>query len=179
MFRNVWKVYYSIYHCSAHQLLAQIQSSSPGITWDSPDLVDADFSDQIASQFLTLGQGHGYCGEQFHTTPSDPSATAPFVVIESIHVDSGMHRDRYECRGIPITENSGFTSKSPWVLVFNITEFKGEHLAHLDALPHEISLYGITFCLAGYSLFIPGHFISIVFWHGTLYVYDGMCTTLP
>ena len=37
--------------------------------------------------------------------------------------------------GVPKTANCGFTLKSPWVVVFNIPEFKGEHLADL---PYEI-----------------------------------------
>ena len=130
------------------------------------------FSDQIASQFPTLGHGHGYCGEQFRTTPS-----GPFAIVESIHIDSGVRCDRYECRGVPKTANCGFTSKSPLVVVFNIAEFKGEHLADLDAVPYKISLYGIQFDLAGYSLFFQDIFYQLCFWHGTPYVYDGMGTT--
>ena len=43
----------------------------------------------------------------------------PFAIVQSIHVDSGVRCDRYECRGVPKTANCGFTSKSPWVVVFN------------------------------------------------------------
>ena len=74
-----------------------------------------------------------------------------------------MHCDRYECRGVPKTANCGFTSKSPWVVVFNIAEFKGEHLVDPDALPYEISLYGIEFDLAGYSLFSLAIFYQLFF----------------
>ena len=66
MFRNVWKVYLSM-QCTSTSCPNPIPKSRypMGFSLYLLDSVDANFSDQIAGQFPTLGHRHGYCGEKF------------------------------------------------------------------------------------------------------------------
>ncbi len=177
-FKNIWRVALSIQCTSAYCPNPILKSRYPvGFNLNPPALAGASFTEQLAEQFPIIGIGYGYCGEKFLATPSS-DALYEVVQVQLVGMDSGVYEEKCECRGVPITKHCGFASKSaPWVIPFDIAQFTGKNLVDLNNLPHQISLYGSHFILAGYSLFIPGHFLSVVYWHGTPYVYDGMGTT--
>lgn len=103
----------------------------------------------------------------------------PFAaaIRNTFNVDEKCEDHEYECRGTPTVFEASFAGKLPWVLSFNIAEFSSNSVEELTSLPYGISLYGAKYYLAGYSLHMPGHFISVVYWRGRPFMYDGMGTT--
>jgi len=115
----------------------------------------------------------GYCGAEFKQTP--PSH-APVILSDTENID---HSDEitsfYECRGKPIVEDCFFLAKSVWVLPFDTANIKQDEIHDcMQALPMNISVYGNTYELAGYSLHQGNHFTSVMFWNGKSYYYDGL-----
>ena len=103
-----------------------------------------------------------------------PPPQSEHALNDSLDVDGEKRIFFYECRGMPEVMHASFLSSKPWCIAFNIAP-----LSHFEIrqLPQKICLYGLVFILAGYSLHTPGHFTSVLSWHGNLYHYDGMQST--
>ena len=93
------------------------------------------FSEQIAAQFPEIGQRQGYCGTEFHSVPPEEAnySTRSAIELEKENQISSV----YECRGTPIVKSSTFFNKSPWIIPFNINNFKEDYLKELHELPFQ------------------------------------------
>ena len=128
--------------------------------------------EQLDFLFPNTGTMHGYCGANFH---SDPPKNSPHALNDRLVLDGSGRETFYECRGIAEVSQASFSSSNPWVIPIDISAIAGNVAAQI--LPRAMVIYGIKYQLGGFSLHIPGHFTSIILWHGKEYFYDGLLTT--
>ena len=134
------------------------------------------FNLQLKEHFPETGHRlSGYCGAEFKQTP--PSHT-PVAQSARENVESHETTSFYECRGKLIVEDCFFLTKSLWVIPFDTSNIKQDELYDcMQALPLNITVFGNTYQLAGYSLYRGNHFTCVVFWNGKGYYYDGLQDT--
>ena len=113
----------------------------------------------------------GYCGAKFKTLPP---AQAVHAVNDTLDLEKSERVEFYECRGIPIIVSADFVSSRPWMVPINISNLSPNEI---KCLPSVINMFELTYILAGYTLHMPGHFTTVVFWHGSKYYYDGLQKT--
>ena len=86
----------------------------------------------------------------------------------------------YECRGKPTIISAAFVSKEPWLMPIDIQSLSINDIINLKPF---LTIYGLPYQLAGYSLNCGNHFTAVVFWYGKKFYYDGMqskgCRLMP
>ena len=112
----------------------------------------------------------GYCGAEFH---SEPPKDALHGLTNRLQLDTNKRIAFYECRGKSTIISAAFLSKNPWLIPIDIQSCSSKDLINLKAF---ITIYGLSYQLAGYSLHSSNHFTSVIFWFGKKFYYDGMQT---
>ena len=164
-FRHVWRLQLKLKCDSMYCPIVFTQRQQTTFSLDPLTSLEK----QIREHFPYSGERmRGYCGAHFHQTPPVNAVSA---VTDKEDIENPKKRITfYECRGNYIVESSHFKSKSVWVLPFDISSIRPSELHMMT----NISVFGITYQLAGYSIHQGNHFTSVVYWKGKQYYYDGM-----
>ena len=110
----------------------------------------------------------GYCEAEFQ---SEPPKDALHGLTNRLQLDTNKRIAFYECRGKPTIISAAFLCKNPWLIPVDIQSCCSKDLINLKL---SITIYGLSYQLAGYSLHSGNHFTSVIFWFGKKLYYDGM-----
>lgn len=170
-FCHIWKIQLDLKCDSPSCPVKFFQRYQTTYTLQSLSVVPFDL--QLKKHFPKTGDRlSGYCGSEFKQTP--PSC-APVVQNVRENIETHEKISFYECRGTPIVKDSFFLTKSPWMIPFEIGDIKEDEL--YDTLPLNITVFGNTYQLAGFTLHQGNHFTCVLFWNGKRYYYDGLKDT--
>jgi hypothetical protein len=148
-------------HCPSHR--AEVSRHVTGFTIhaDAQETIEQ----QLQRQFSNFG---GYCGARFS---GNAPLNAKARINDSYQIETNTRQSYYECTGELTITSANFVSSKPWVVPIQIETFTR---LNCQNLPRQILIYGIHYSLGGYSVYIPGHFMAVINWHGQDFVYDGL-----
>ena len=170
LFRHIWKLSMSL-KCNSPYCPNPLTSRYPTSFSVNPN-DSISVRDQLSSCFPLQGDPSGYCGQEFH---EDIPENAEYGYNERTNAITNEIEPFFECRGTPIVQQAGFLSRLPWMIPIHINLFKPDKIMELvEALPHQICVYGCNYKLAGYSLHRDNHFTAVVFWRDSQFYYDGL-----
>lgn len=174
LFKHIWKISLTL-KCNS-PFCPNPNSQRFPVSFSLQPSKNTPLVDQIMAQFPQDGQMNtGYCGAEFQHNPPE---MARYALNDREDVVSKRRVKFYECRGALVVQSGHFLSRSPWMIPLIISSFKPDRIKDMRILlPMNITVYGKTYCLAGYSMHKSGHFTAIVMWRGRMHFYDGLFQT--
>jgi len=100
-----------------------------------------------------------------------PPSNVPHKLCDKINANSTRRDQYYSCIGDCRILGSRFTRAKPWVIPISIESVSTENV---NKLPLTINVHVRCYQLAGCTINIGGHFVTIVLWHGRPYFYNGI-----
>ena len=125
--------------------------------------------DNLQQLFPEPGDTVGYCGAEFQCQPSKNSIHA---ITDHLDLTGRRRESFFECRGVPQIISSSFLSKNPLVIPIDIQSLDSKGIMNL---PHNLTIYGHQYQLAGSTLCSGSHFTAIYFWYGQRLYYMMAC----
>ena len=167
LFSHVWKLSLQSQcispHCPANN---QVTIRCPS-TYSFSSATES-FQEQVNRQFPKVGDTYGYCGAEFR---SDPPASAPYSINDRLNVDEDGRTSFYECRGVSRVLSIKFSRPAPWLIPVNIASLSGYNIMQV---PRAITVFGVTYTLAGITMNSSRHFTAVIPWFNKLLCYDGI-----